>query len=506
MRITPMKNLLVLFFFFVVSNFAFAQYKNNKWLMGYNTNLPFGGTKIEFENNQRTLSLDPRSMWFSACYTGISDKNDNWFIYSNGTAVCNKNHDTLINGNGLSPGGDRFGSLYGLQIPGQAVFLPFENENNLYLIHQNSKTTSPNHPSGNVPHSLDLFYSFVNPLVNNGQGAITLKNNLILGDTLEIGNILGVRHANGRDWWVMLKQFYYDIYYSILVTPDSLFSPISYSLGVPNSPHGGQSCFSNNGRFYAAYSNAQEHQLRLYDVNRCNGKLENYRQQFITNRTAGGVSFSPNSRYLYISSIDTLWQFDMDAPDIFASQTFIAAYDSFTVEQFGQPSATIFLYHWLAPDGKIYITSNVSTRILHVINNPDMPGQLCNFQQHSVDIPTYNLNTVPTPINYNLKQESGSPCDTLGVGLQQLKIKDLELQIFPNPSTGRFSMEYLPQAKSGMLYVYDMQGKEVYREYVSPYTSFKNLDLSAKLNNGMYALSLVFGNNRTTKTIVINKE
>jgi hypothetical protein len=135
-----------------------------------------------------------------------------------------------------------------------------------------------------------------------------------------------------------------------------------------------------------------------------------------------------------------------------------------------------------------------------------MPGQLCNFQQHSVDIPTYNLNTVPTPINYNLKQESGSPCDTLGVGLQQLKIKDLELQIFPNPSTGRFSMEYLPQAKSGMLYVYDMQGKEVYREYVSPYTSFKNLDLSAKLNNGMYALSLVFGNNRTTKTIVINKE
>jgi hypothetical protein len=135
-----------------------------------------------------------------------------------------------------------------------------------------------------------------------------------------------------------------------------------------------------------------------------------------------------------------------------------------------------------------------------------MPGQLCNFQQHSVDIPTYNLNTVPTPINYNLKQEPGSPCDTLGVGLQQLKIKDLELQIFPNPSTGRFSMEYLPQTKSGMLYVYDMQGKEVYREYVSPYTSIKNLDISNKLCNGLYGLSLDFGNNRTTKTIVINKE
>jgi hypothetical protein len=50
-----------------------------------------------------------------------------------------------------------------------------------------------------------------------------------------------------------------------------------------------------------------------------------------------------------------------------------------------------------------------------------------------------------------------------------------------------------------------MQGKEVYREYVSPYTSIKNLDLSAKLNNGMYALSLVFGQERETKTIVIEK-
>ena len=188
---------LVLFFFFVIGNFAFAQYKNNKWLMGYNTNLPFGGTKIEFVNNQRIISLDPRSMWFSACYTGISDKNDNWFIYSNGTAVCNKNHDTLVNGNGLSPGGDRFGSLYGLQIPGQAVFLPFENENKIYLVHQNSKTSSPI-PFGNQPHSLNLFYSIIDPLANNGQGTIFSKNNLVLVDTMEIGNLLSVRHANGR--------------------------------------------------------------------------------------------------------------------------------------------------------------------------------------------------------------------------------------------------------------------------------------------------------------------
>jgi hypothetical protein len=501
-----MKRLFFLLCFFVFGELVFAQYKNNKWLMGYEYTIPFGGTKIEFENNQRTISLDPRSMWFSACFTGLSDKDENWFIYSNGTAVCNKNHDTLVNGNGLSPGGDMYGSLYGLKIPAQAVFLPFENENKVYLIHQNSKTSTPNIPYGYIPHSLNLYYSIIDPLANNGQGAIVSKNNIIPIDTMEIGNILPVRHANGRDWWVITKRFYNDLFYSVLVTSDSIYSPEEYTNEAPLAVRGGQACISPNGKFYASFSNFPTEQLVIYDVNRCYGRLENFRQKFITNQTAGFVSFSPNSRFLYISSIDTLWQFDMEADDVLASQTFIGAYDGFKVEQFGQMYATIFWNHWLAPDGKIYLTSNVSTRILHVINNPDMPGLACNFQQHSVDIPTYNLNTVPTSINYDLKQEPGSPCDTLGVGLNELRVNNLELRVSPNPSNGRFSLECSPQVKSGILYVYDMAGKEVYREYVSPYTGIKNIDISNKLSNGMYAVSLVFGEMRETKTIVINKD
>jgi hypothetical protein len=195
----------------------------------------------------------------------------------------------------------------------------------------------------------------------------------------------------------------------------------------------------------------------------------------------------------------------MLAQDVLASQTFISSYDGYLDSTFTNLKQTTFWYHWLAPDGKIYLAAGTQSRKLHVINNPDLPGITCNFQQHSISIPSVSLSTVPTSVNYILKQESGSPCDTLGVGLQRLQLSNYELQIFPNPCNGIFSLEYSPQVKSGILYVYDMAGKEVYREYVSPYTSIKNIDISNKLSNGMYAVSLDFGGDRVTKIIVIEK-
>jgi hypothetical protein len=498
-----MKRSKLILFFVLIASFSFAQFKNNKWLLGYETTPPWGGTKILFENNQRIITEDPRNIWFSSNFSGLSNKNDNWFIYTNGSVVCNIYHDTLINGGELSPGGNNFGSLYGSSYNSQTVFLSFENSPTQYLFHTNSSICiDSGHPCFGRPISPNLFYSIINPSSSNGIGEVVSKNNIVVEDSLTVGKISAVRHSNGRDWWVIVRHYYEDKFFSILVTPDSVFIPQIFTTNATSTPYSGQVCISTDGRYYAAFSNIASQQLRLYDLNRCNGMLENYRQKFITLRTAGAVAFSPNSRFLYISSKDTLWQFDLQSTDVFASQNFIGAFDG-TLDDQGY--GYIFWQSWLAPDGKIYLTANAGQRKLHVINNPDLPGQLCNFQQHSIDIPTYNWPTTPTPINYNLKQEPGSPCDTLGVGLQQLKIKDLELQIFPNPSIGRFSMEYLPQSKSGMLYVYDMQGKEVYREYVSPYTSIKNLDLSAKLANGTYGVSLVFGEERNNTTILINK-
>jgi hypothetical protein len=475
-----------------------AQYKNNKWLWGESGNppLPFGGAKMEFSNNIRTINAESHNMFFSDCFSGLSDKNDNWFVYSNGSAICNKNNDTLLNGFGLSPGGLANWAYLGLPIPASCVIFPGDSVlNKHYIFHVNLNGT-------NQPHCLQLYYSIIDPLAANGLGEVISKNNLILNDTLDASNVLPVRHANGRDWWVIVKRFRTNKFYSILVTPDSVFAPISFTTQANPTYLGGQACISPNGMHYASFSAGS--QLEIYDLDRCTGLLENYKRKFISYYPAGSTSFSPNSRYLYFTNLDTLWQMDMQAPDVLASQTFIAKYDGFVDSTFN--NYTGFWWHWLAPDGKIYVVSSSQARVLHVINNPDMPGQACDFQQHSVSIPTVNNWTTPTSINLALYQQTGSPCDTLGVGNPKMPITNSILKITPNPSDGIFSIEYIPQRVSGMLYIYDTAGKEVYKEYVSPFTSIKNLDLSQKLNNGLYAVKIVFGNNTFTQKLIVQKD
>jgi hypothetical protein len=112
----------------------------------------------------------------------------------------------------------------------------------------------------------------------------------------------------------------------------------------------------------------------------------------------------------------------MQAPDIMASQTFIDRIDLNTPDP-----ATGLISGWAnlypAADGKIYL-QNFSGVMLNVINKPDMPGQACNFVQNQIQCPTYYYATVPTYVNLNLMQEPGSPCDTLGVGNEKLKINN----------------------------------------------------------------------------------
>ena len=144
-----------------------AQYKNNKWLLGYEyiTTWPWGGSKIEFQGNTRNISIDPRSMWFHSNYSGLSDVDDNWFVYTNGSAVCNSNHDTLINGNGLSPGGDNYWIVDGMPVPAHTILFPRDTvQNQCYLFHSNAILHAPGFQLSNRPRTLQLYYSIIDPL------------------------------------------------------------------------------------------------------------------------------------------------------------------------------------------------------------------------------------------------------------------------------------------------------------------------------------------------------
>ncbi len=174
----------------------FAQYKNNIWLLGYDNEhpLPWGGSKLVFLSDTILISADNRSMELNGCFSGLSAQDDSWFVYTNGSAICNKYNDTLINGFGLSPGGDDGYRQGGFPIPGMSLIVPEQNNGNkLFLFHENIFSASA--PFSGVPRALKLYYSIIDP-TSGVNGSVILKNQLLIDDTLEIAGLTACRHAN----------------------------------------------------------------------------------------------------------------------------------------------------------------------------------------------------------------------------------------------------------------------------------------------------------------------
>jgi hypothetical protein len=161
----------------------------------------------------------------------------------------------------------------------------------------------------------------------------------------------------------------------------------------------------------------------------------------------GGVAFSPNSRFLYVTRWDSVFQYDLHASDIILSEKVVAVYDGFFGD-LGLP--TRFFYPLLAPDNKIYIcVSNYNSPYLHTIENPDEPGLACNVQQHSVRLPVFNNFLLPNLPFYRLWDWEGSPCDTLGsVGALEAEGQSAGFAVFPNPANDALNITFEQHANN----------------------------------------------------------
>jgi len=167
---------------------------------------------------------------------------------------------------------------------------------------------------------------------------------------------------------------------------------------IPNGV--GYSAFSSSGEWYASYNvygyTSDPHAvIQYYRFNRTGLLIEPHSRYFPTPDTEGygGVAFSPSSRFMYVSRLRTIYQYDLEAPDITASEQVVAVTDSFKT---ATGKLTRFYGLQLAPDGRIY--GNVycsNTQYLHVIDQPDLPGPACNVLQHAIFLPAQNFGTLP---------------------------------------------------------------------------------------------------------------
>ncbi len=490
---------LAITFTFINCIFVNGQGLNHQWLLGDQNSIAVPKSRIFFDNTTYTFQQDFRKMTFLGTEANICDTQGNFLMSSNGVWIANATGDTMMNGSGLNPSPETLSWPDGLLLPYANLILPNPGDSTKYtLFHHVSTYNGFSYPV------YEIMRSEIDMSLDSGLGAVTLKNDTIFRDTLNWG-IGACKHANGRDWWIVVQQENSDSIFKFLFTPNGIESITGQKLNVPVAWYTVNHLeFSPNGEKFAynVYDSITGSEtVLLFDFDRCTGLFSNPTTIPITYRTAlWGQSFSPNSHYLYTCSSNYIFQIDVNTLHIDT----VAIYDGFSSPF--PPFYTSFMCMYSAANGKIYITTGNGTQHVHEMNYPDSLGLGCDVQQHAINLNSYYFRAVPNHPNYYLGPLIGSPCDTLPhVGLQTHEEQVQNFKLSPNPSNGNIKIIYLlPQNQSGIFEVYDLNGKLVFTQQLSPWSSLQYYNLSF-LQSGLYQCVIRSASSIATQKLMVVK-
>lgn len=340
---------------------ARAQGFNNNWIFGTQAGLTFnnGGTPTPLSGSALVS--------YEGC-ASISDAAGVLQAYSNGANIWNRNHQLMPNG----------ANLGGHESASQAVlFLPY-----------------PGRPSQFVVFIVDaidnnlvygLRYSVIDMTLRNGLGDVTAVKNVRLPTPTLTGKVTekltAAVHANGQGYWIIVKGWQNNEFYSFLLSSSGVSSTPVVSAAGPVHQGGGSffgagnavGCMrvSPNGQWLALAQ--RDNEFALHNFNNATGVVSNYvgLGNFGYNY---GVEFSANSSRLYCASSPggSIEQYNLLAgtlPQIAASRQNIY-YGNISSLQRG-------------PDDKIY-GAMLFNGSISVIDNPNALGAACNLRVGAV--------------------------------------------------------------------------------------------------------------------------
>jgi hypothetical protein len=322
-----------------------------------------------------------------------------------------------------------------------------------------------------------------------------------------------VRHANGRDWWMINEAVEDKMYYVSRIDDSPVIHPTD-SFYFPQLPvrkfHGGsQGCFSPDGTKYCTISSYN--QCQVFDFDRCSGVLANpvhipLPVPYDSIYGATGIAVSPNSRYLYLMTNLSVWQYDLSAFDIEGSKIKVAQNDGWT-DPFGD--ILTFYQSQLGPDGKIYIFPTSGRQAFSVIDNPDEAGLACSVLQHRYYFLNWsNVSQPPRFPNFRLGPVVGSPCDTIISAINEPEVMQARMLLRPNPATSYtvadLSVTDYSAEMQLTLTVSDLSGSVLGTYAVPPYAALQRIETGG-LPNGMYFVALKSRGRvvRTEKLVVL---
>ncbi|MBK8848260.1 MAG: T9SS type A sorting domain-containing protein [Bacteroidetes bacterium] len=364
----------------------------------------------------------------------IADSAGELIFYSNGFRIGNKNFKMI-------PGTDTldYTSITNNWPSGQptlngAFFLPsLSNPNEILLFHKDWQFIS--FLNCLIFTSYNAWFTILDKTANNGLGGLVSRNNVLYNTEMCRDGIQAVKHANGRDYWIVLQDFDTSTFITFLYTPSGFYGPYFQSMNIPLYRCGSHnSIFNYQGAKYATCS--WNNNLMLFDFDRCSGQFT-FTNQVDTGISYGGFffCFSAKGNKIYRGNYTEIYQYDTADVDFNISRDTVAIYDGYY-----DGDSTKFTGMYLAADDKIYINAS-GTKYQHVINNPDAAGTACNVVQHVINHNLILDLAFPNYINYDLGPLVGSPCDTLSFLTPTLSKGEGVMQCFPNPATNEVNIK-----------------------------------------------------------------
>ena len=392
-----MKDTLFIIFFSLFLSFAHnGQSQHNYdyiWPLGYDYN-PFDQNNevegwvqnfiLDFKNSEKSFHLDSFYLNFSGTHGSLASRDGKELKYlSNGCQIRDGNGYLLINGDSINFDTDGFwqdecnieGATNTYIFWNHGVMLPdLTNENKAAFFH--------------VKRLRDKVWASEFRVSHIDSNRVTVKNKILIEDTLFGGWLASVKTADTLGWWILMHESGENTIHKAkyLPTQDTIMMS-KQSIGLPSEDRyeiTGEAFFSYDGTKY--YTLDRGNHLQIYDFDRASGDLSNHRHIHfdVDSLYTVGMVLSPNQRFLYISAFFNIYQVDLMSQNIEESIQVVARHSGNRTGLLGFLNYTLMQ---LGPDCRIYIAANGGSDRMHVINYPDREGTACEVVEDAIIFP-----------------------------------------------------------------------------------------------------------------------
>lgn len=468
-----------------------SQNQNFTWIMGYHngindTNNICGKFALKFnglEEPKAMCSYNDNVLSMYGNQATMCDNSGQVLFYFDGYRIADNNHNIIENGDDINSGQVREIYPFSYPLKRGCVILPDPlDARKWYIFHQYLEYFK-DQPSANRIFCTNIFFSVVilDSLTNKFK--VTIKNSPLLinlSKKFAKGHFNAIRHANGRDWWIITQELESDNFFLFQLTAEGILPAKRITVGLipSNRDNNSTSVFSKDGtKFATCFS---QDFIQVFDFDRCKGELYNSKRIYneeIHSNGIGSVEISADNHFLYATTLNKIWQYDLWAANIQASGKLIGIWDSINYRSL----STEFYTMTRGIDDRIYISCFSGNVYLHRINSPNKSGDSCGFTLRAVTLPEFYTD-LPQSINYSLGKIVGSICDSVSSINNEIYS---DISVFPIPAKDYLIFRDINELVNSIITIYNLSGKLIISRVLTHDIIYDKLDISF-IENGTY--------------------